>query len=365
MNLNRISKGELLFDEFNSTSLNSSWLVIPNDPLRYSLVELSSYLKLFHGSTDLMVLTDEPDVSYVLDIKNNYVPQSDGIQAGIVVFKELNDNLEILEYYDVEKSSAFVYEYLRLMKNGSFYTVYARNTEASSWELVASVQFENAGKVGLIIKGPLISGAPEFEVDYVRIYKNQEVQIVNVPVGYKIEAYRENGSILGAKRVTNLYNGVSFQFDDVPPVNLTIKTYDALDNLVGSSTINVCGGDIWFYGAVLKVTVDGNDLSQDTEYVLGHFTNSEINFQVTIENTQDFTFENISLTAAQYDANIGYQFVQFLDLTDNTYKSIVNLGNILPNSVQQISAKITRSSEMIGTDVNPYKFNLKILTDSV
>lgn len=364
MNLVRISKGELFFDEFNSSSLNSNWQTIPNDPLRYSLIELDSQLKLFHGIPDFMILTDEPGVSYVFDMKNNYIPLSEGVQAGIVVFKELNDSLEILEYYDIQKDSSFVYKYLRLVKNGSNYTIYAKNTELSSWELIASVKFEDAGKVGLIIKGPLIAGAPEFEVDYVRMYKNQEVRIVNVPVGYKVEAYREDGSIIGAKRVLDQYNGVSFQFDEVPSIRVVVKIYDGINSLIGNSTIDVCGGDVWFYGAILQVKVDGQNLYQDTDYFLGHFKNSEINFQVTIENNQSFTFENISLTAEQYDTNIGYQFVQFLDTMDNTYKSIVNLGNMLPNSVRQISAKITRSDQMVGTDINPYKFHLKIVTDT-
>ena len=72
MEIIRIIKGMLYDDEFENTTLDKKWLLIPNDSTRYSLVERSGFLKLFHGNPNLMLLLEEPDSEYVFDLRNEY-----------------------------------------------------------------------------------------------------------------------------------------------------------------------------------------------------------------------------------------------------------------------------------------------------
>jgi hypothetical protein len=360
----RISKGEIFFDEFNSGVLDNKWTLIPNDSLRYSVDELPNYLKMFHGTPDFMLLLDEPDTKYVMDIKNNYIPLSGAVQAGIIVFRELNNSLEILEYYDVSKDESFVYEYMRLSRNGQIYTVYAKNVITDPWEMLASVQYEGAGKIGLIVKGPNVSGASEFEVDYVRIYKSQDFQIVNLPLNYKVEVYRQDGSIVDARRVTDEYNGVSFSFDDIPPVNYRIKIFNSNDILIHEAgSVEVCGGDVYLYGPSLQINIDGENLYQDKDFMLGYFKTGIVDFELTVTNPYPVLFTNVGISAMQYGTNQGYKYVKFLDEVDGEYKDLVVLGDMNENDSKVVTARIFRSGEMLDLEYNPYKFNIRLTTD--
>jgi len=359
----RIFKGEIFSDEFNTGVLSDEWTLIPNDSLRYSVTELPDYLKMFHGTPDFMMLINEPE-QYVMDVKNNYVPLTEAVQAGIVVFRELDRSLEILEYYDVTKDESFVYEYIRLVKQGQIYTVYAKNTISSSWELLACVNYEGSGKVGLIVKGPAVAGASEFEVDFVRIYKSQEFRIVNIPINYKVEVYRKDGSLLGGRRVTDVYNGVSFSFDDIPPVSLQVKVYNENDVLVyQTSSLQVFGGDVYLYGPSIEVKINGQTLYQDTDYMLGHFKEGVVDFELEITNPYSILFPNVGVSAMKYGNNEGYRYVKFLDESDGEYKETVYIGDVALGETKIVKGRIFRNTDMPDLEYNPYKFNIRILSD--
>ena len=163
MQILRLVQGKILFDEFDSLELGSNWQVIPDDSSRYSLAERPGFLKAFHGDTNLLLLTDEPD-EYVIDIRNEYVPLNGQISAGLSVYKSIDNQLEVLEYYDENQDSSFVYQYLRLERSGSVYTAYGRNTETDAWILVGSGEFHSSGKVGITVKGPSVAGSSEYSV---------------------------------------------------------------------------------------------------------------------------------------------------------------------------------------------------------
>ncbi len=359
MNTVRLVRGEIFFDDFTEPTLRDEWTVIPNDELRYSLTERPGFINLYHGSQDLMMLIDEPE-SYVMDVKNDYVPNTEYQQAGLIAFRGIGDSLEILEYFDVNRDESFVYRYLRLIKELQIYTIYCRNTEWDEWELIGSLEFKSAGKVGLIVKGPWDPSTLSFSVDFVRVYKNREIQIINVPLGFKVELYRNTGELISAKRVLEPYKGVQFTFEDIPPVLGYFRVYDDENNLVHTTDIfDMCGGDLYYYGASLEVYVNANELHQDRDFFLGYFKNSVIDFNVEVRNPFDVMFGDVRISAVQYGTDDAYSFVKF-SLDGVNYESELSLGNIIGNTSVQLKGRIERDLNYEASDIFPSKFNIKV-----
>jgi len=361
MNIIRLISGMLFFEEFDSTQLDSRWTVTPNDALRYSLVERPGFLKMFHGIPDLYLLTIEPD-NYVVDIKNEYVPINNSIHAGICAYKTMQSQLEVSEYYDETQDAAFVYQFIRLEKDGNVYTAYGKNLDQSSWELVASCEFKSSGKFGMSLKGPQTEGASDYNLDYFRVYKNHTIQILNVPLDYTIHLVDETDSVIGTRRVSNTFSGVSFETDKIPPFVYYFRVYDTNGVLVCTSTpTSMCGGDIYFYGAVPMVSIDGNSLYQDTDYFLGYFTNTDIPFKIDISNPYSNEFNSSTLSAIQYLEDEGYKCVRFSSTLDGEYTNSIVLPVMTGNSSISVYGKITRDSTVLErTGFEPFRFNLSI-----
>lgn len=358
--ITRISSGKIFVDEFESSQLNDKWTVLPNDPLRYNLTEVPGHLVIYHGDTDIMFLVDEPE-NYVLDVKNDYIPSNSVNQAGVIIYKSAEDNIEVLEYFDVEQNEKYVYKYIRVVKYNNVYTIYGKNSEQEPWEVFGSIEFEGAGKVGLIVKGPLEGSSSQFLVDYFRLYRSNEIHVVNVPQGYKIVIKNAQEQVIGAKTVQSPYNGVSIKVDALFPVLGYIEVYNENNELVTRSTqFDLCGGDVFYYGAVLQVLVDGHDLFLDGEYFMGYYINNEINFQIEIRNPFDNNFDNVTISAQQYGNNRGWEFVNFSMTQDGPFVPVLNIGTVPAHSSVFLYGKIIRDPDVLGLEIDPFRFYLKV-----
>lgn len=358
MQILRLVQGKILFDEFDSLELGSNWQVIPDDSSRYSLSERPGFLKAFHGDTNLLILTNEPD-EYVIDIRNEYIPLNTQISAGLTVYKSMDTQLEVLEYLDSTKDESFVYQYLRLERSGQVYTAYGKNTDSDPWELVGAGEFLSSGKVGLTIKGPSVAGSSEFNLDYFRMYKNHFIQLLNVPVGYTVELLNENGVKLYVSKVTDPSSGVKLKFNEIPPINASFKVYDNFGNEMYSSELfEVVGGDVFYYGAAPIVTMDGEDMYLDEEHFLGYFHSTLIKFQVNLFNPFLSDFTDIMMEAVQYDTDSSYQCVKFSLTETGDYSS--NLTLTIPHGESvTVYGQITRDvNVLIKDNADPFKFNL-------
>jgi len=362
MIIKRLAKGEIFFDEFNSLSLDPKWIAIPNNPSRYSLSENPGFLTVHHGSEDITFLLDEVE-EYVIDMKNDYVPLSSAVQIGLVVYNGPPNNLEFLEYYEITKPPESVYQYLRLIKQNKIYTMYGKNNDITDWELVASVEFTSAGFVGIVCKGPNVPGQPPLKVDFIRMYKNFEVLVLNVAVDYTVELREETtNNLIDSRKVTNPYNGASLFVRDIPNIRAYFKVFDETDTLVFTSPVfDVCGGDIYYCGTAVNVFVDGNNLGFDGEHFLGYFVSNKIDFEIRIENPNDVSLTDVTISAVQHELDtIGFTLVEFSLISGGIYTDTLNIGTLLPTSDLTLYGRITSDPGLIPSETDPYKFNLKV-----
>ena len=360
----KLVSGKIFFDNFDSTSLKDEWNVVPNDSSRYNLTELDGTLKLLHGSQDVQILIDEAPDSYVIDISNSYVPQASGDMGGIVVVKGKDENLEVLEFYDEEKSEQFVYRYIRLVRVGNIYSAYGRNQDLWAWEYIGSVTLSNEnGLVGLILKGDNYSGYVDFSCQFFKMYKSQKLQILNIKPGYSVCMYKEDGTRLSYKKCQDMNNGVSLDLLEIPPYNVYFEIFNETKNLVHRSAVfEACGGDVYYYGYVLRVSINGVEIDSSENYFLGYFENSVIEKEVTLSNDCDLDFVNVKLHAESYENSDGYQMVTFSKDGENFFNNL-SLGNIVKHSEVKLKMRIVRDTQYSATSVEPFKFYLKLTND--
>lgn len=359
----RLVRGEIFFDDFDTTTLNERWdVVVPNDFLRYSLTEQPGFIKLFHRDPNFMILTDEPE-SYVLDMRNEYVVQNGINMAGIIVLREYDNSLEILEYYDLEKDQSFVYQFIRIVKQGDIYTFYGKNIESSEWEMVASVNYQSAGKVGLIVKGPAVAGSPDFQVDYVKIYKGHSIQLVNVPLNYRVSLFRENHTAISHRISIDPYNGVRFQVEDIPYIKAYFQVYNEIGELIHTSGLfDMCGGDVYYYGATLDVKVNGLAMSPDSDHFLGYYQNAKIDFTIEIINSHDVAYDEVSIFPMPYEDDVlSHTWVRFDINQEGTFtETFLNLGVVPANSSVIVYGRVIRDTSVDPSDITPFRFNLRV-----
>jgi hypothetical protein len=360
MNIIRLTSGKIFFDEFDESVLKTEWKLIPDDNSRYSLVERPGFINIYHGIPNFMMLCDEPS-SYILDVKNEYLPNNDLIQAGVIVYSSEEEKLEVLEYFDVAKSSAFVYNYIRVEKSDYIYTIYGKNLIDTPWEFIGAVRFNSSAKVGLLVKGPQTGNAPDFSVDYFRMYKSKKIQILNVKQGYLAEIYDQNNMLIQSVQVYNPNNGAEFNIDELMPFTGYFKIFDEELNVVSTSGImEICGGDIFYHGLYLDVLIDGKSLKPEGEHFLGYFSKNEINFTVEVVNRFSQEFGQVTISAVPYLDDTSNEQVYFSLTQDGEYVSTLNIGNILPNQDILLFGKIIRDADRLPLDIEPCKFNIQL-----
>ena len=355
----RLATGKILSEHFLYPQLDEVWSV-HGDASQYNLTEKTGVLKLFHGPRDISILTEEPEDSYVIDIQNTYTPTQDGDVGGILVYKDKEEFLEFLEYFDSEKNSSFIYKFMRIVRLGKLYSAYGRNVDTSEWEFIGSVSLNGQGVVGVTLKGDNLPDYTEFHVNEIQIYKSQTIQFININPGQKVRMYNEDGRLLSSQICKPGYSGVVLNFTEKPPYNVYFELCSEDGKVIHTTDIfSAYGGDVYYYGAKLQVFVNDERLNNDEPYFLGHYEDNVIYFDIKLVNPYDVTFSNLSLKAMQYKTSNGYQNVSF-SLTGDTYEKSIEIPDMGPQDEVFVKAKIERDVSLEGVSYEPFKFFLKI-----
>jgi hypothetical protein len=97
--------------------------------------------------------------------------------------------------------------------------------------------------------------------------------------------------------------------------------------------------------------------------MLGHFKEGVVDFELEITNPYSILFPNVGVTAMKYGDNEGYRYVKFLDESDGEYKETVYIGDVALRETKTVTGRIFRNTDMPDLEYNPYKFNIRILSD--
>jgi hypothetical protein len=123
----------------------------------------------------------------------------------------------------------------------------------------------------------------------------------------------------------------------------------------------MCGGDIYYYGSSLVIYVNDQNMKYDEEYFLGYYQSNKIDFVIRIKNIFTSAFNSVYLEAIPFESDsIGYTLVKFSSVIDVGYVPQLYIESIPASSEITVYGRIFRDDEITPSDINPFKFNLKI-----
>jgi hypothetical protein len=370
--INKVITGLQFEDNFNSPILNPLYTLSSTDSLRYSLSEIPGSLVLKHGEESFLVLMDIPEGDFVFEIKNDYIPKNDSDVSGIIVWKTYDDYIQLLEWCDPTKSESVTYPYIRLERKGITYNGYGSNNGVI-WDLIGSVKFVDAGKIGLIVDGPMLEDSVPFIVDYIKIYRNTFLDITNLPVGYKVRLTDKWSNIVDNRVVEVNKTGVRFDlFNHLYPFEGKLLIYSDIDELtLETSIMLLSGGDIYYYGDTLEIyRLDGTNeilINQESINELGKLKDGFIHCRCKIFNDTDTTFRNIKIKVLPYGEEYGSQWVTLCveneDLSKGPKVNELIINEILPYEFQYFYIEVERDNSYALVSIDPFRFTLLVTVD--
>lgn len=203
--------GRIYEDAFATASLDSKWEVLPNDTTRYEAG--SGSLVLNHGPDPLYMfykpLTDMKQ--FVMDVKNNYNPDTEGCYGGIIVLVDEHNYMEIEEFLDMSLPTPLLktYPWIRLIRDYNYYTAYWSD-DGMMWNIIGSVELVGAPKIGLYLKG---EGDHPMHVQYIRINKGTSIAVDNLTKGTVVDLIDQNGVVLESRVCRSEETVVHFNMD--------------------------------------------------------------------------------------------------------------------------------------------------------
>ncbi|MGN7413716.1 hypothetical protein [Paenibacillus sp. SAF-068] len=239
--------GRIYEDAFASSNLDSKWEVLPNDATRYEAGSGSLVLK--HGQDPLYMfykpLTDMKQ--FVMDVKNNYNPDTEGCYGGVIVLIDEHNYMEIEEFLDVSLPMPLLktYPWIRLIRDYNYYTAYWSD-DGAMWNIIGSVELVGAPKIGLYLKG---EGDHPMHVQYIRINKGTSIAVDNLIKGTVVDLIDQNGVVLESRVCRSEETVVHFNMDRYPypfEGNFGIKLPDE-NRFQAMDSIKLYKGDLMYF----------------------------------------------------------------------------------------------------------------------
>lgn len=323
--LSCVNSGNVFTDNFEKATLGKRWTVSPSLSARYSLEERPSYLRIKHAETPTYILTDLPlESNLMFQIKNDYQPEISTDIGGIIVFKTLDDRVELVEYFDELMGLSRNYLYVRMYKNKDVFDGYG-SQDGIKWELIGSARIEDATKIGLVLNGEPHHLARSLDVDYVSMYTDRFLYVTNLSKDWVVEMYsagHERMARVVAEDDTGIVNIDMFSIPLPFTGYIKLSTPTGLQ-LYQTDTLTLDPGDEYQYSFDISVrfqrkrisVVEGlygdmfprEDVLEDIEFVLNGITHigsvddSVMTGKVIVTNLDDYDIRNLQVSIESFD----------------------------------------------------------------
>ena len=240
--ITRLESGFLFSDNFTDTGIANEWDLFPYDLTRVEKKIDSVVLK--HGSEPLHMilnmLTNEDEC--VLDVKNSYVPTTDGDVGGIVVIGATDERVCLEEYFDTTSNQTYSYPWIRLVKSYNNYSAFWSN-DGHNWNLIGSSYLgSSAPKIGVFLGG---DNGSDYELNEVLAYKSSKIKISNLTPGMEVSIFDENGTLLRSAKCLEFRDYVNINIGDLPMPFKGTFSFNMIDGSVfnDDSFYTIYGGD--------------------------------------------------------------------------------------------------------------------------
>lgn len=256
-------------------------------------------LFLLHGSLDTVALRDIPAEANFFEAIVDYTPTVSGDAGGLVLRKNTDEYVEMLEIKDLTQADL---ENIKAVRNGEQYDLYMYRNE--NFEYIDSVVADFL-KIGFVAK----AGDSSYEIFKVNRFvaaKNNELRITGLQEGLVVQLITDKKTLLATADVTGT---AIIELEHVETIG-TLQYLDSIGNTVYSLTDKFIGGDEYYIGSQLVIRQASKNLSTSSINNVGSIQSEKLELQLEVYNQTTLTIQNIRLTIRQYIQDEGYTWTR-------------------------------------------------------
>jgi hypothetical protein len=364
--ISRLSTGRIYHDSFDDTVLNPIWQVSPTDPTRYDINnEKAGHLRMKHGDVPLYMLMDMPNLpDFVFEIENDYTPTVVGDSGGIIVYRDIEARIELLEYYDSALNASNTWGQMRMVRHNDVYTGYGSNDGGKTWSIIGTGTAEAMSKIGLVVNYKDITGSVPFDVGSVKVFKDSKFLVSNLTPGHIVELLDNAGVVKQTVQCQPETDFVRLDLTTLPiPFTGKLRVKEGALVKETTPTMEIWGGDVFWYGVLVEIHMDSTVLNPDEEKKLGHLINGLIEKQFIVKNPGTEPIPDVKVAAAKYFDYNGYDWVLLAeDAGGNpgTYGDEILLGLMQPGESRKLWIQIKKQFSPDLHLMGSFKFLLQV-----
>ncbi|MFC5587543.1 hypothetical protein ACFPRA_01300 [Sporosarcina soli] len=339
MKIYRRDSGVVVDDTFKS--LGNEWSTTD-----VNLTSINDGLVIEHSETkDVRVLRDIPLDASVFFISVDYTPTHEGEKAGITLYKNRNESIELLEFKNGRHEELTD---VKVIKNGDEYTFEMKRGQ--DWEFVDSFE-HNFNKIGFVTKQGL-SAFDNLVATRFLALRSDKLTVRNLLDGFRVELEGDSVTVVGDHAEITVKDGI---------VDGTLRIFDELDVLIAEIEGVFYGGDTWNLGSFLVLKKDGIELSQFDPTNLGRIVNNNLETLLEVYNPASIDALGLELQVKQYvvnsDGKVGWEWVD-LAWDDNgvagNYNKDISIERVGANSSIFFWVHVNKDSAVPKTSNSVY-----------
>lgn len=310
-------------------------------------------LFLLHGSSDTVALRDIPAEANFFEAIVDYTPTLSGDAGGLVLRKNTDEYVEMLEVKDLMQADL---ENIKVIRNGAQYDLYMYRNE--NFEFIDSVVADFL-KFGFVAKAG-DSSYEVFKVNRFMAAKNNEIRITGLQEGLVVQLVTDKQTLSTTADVT----GTAMIKLEHVEITGTLQYLDRDGNIVYSLTNKFIGGDEYYIGSQLVIRQASKNLSTSSINNVGSIQSEKLELQLEVYNPTTLTIQNIRLAIRQYIQDEGYTWTR-ISIDNNglpgEYADLLTINSIDGGASQLFWIKLEKPESSTSTE-NLY-FNIDLMHD--
>lgn len=360
-------QGLIYEDSFSASSLDARWEAVPNDSTRY---EVTGSLRLKHGADPVFLFFGDltAEKQFVMDIKNNYNPATDGDFGGIAVYANDTDYILLEEYFDTVTGTVKTYPWLRLVRNYNTYTGYW-SEDGVRWNLIDTQEFDRVSpKIGLFLMG---ATGEDLIIEQVHIFRSTKVAVGNLEAGTRVDLKDAAGVIVETKVCRTESSSVQLNIASLAQPFTGRITITGTDNIPYDSPyeFSIWGGDEYKYELSLDLYFvdEGVEklLHKNFEEFLG-YVNGTVAREIQMILRGDGTYKDISVELESYQGSNDYLRLIKIAPDSNGSPGLYGSSVMFPTFINEkrFWAKLTRETDptLFKSEIN---FGIRVFSKFV
>lgn len=359
--ISRSKFGHIYDEEFDSNG--AMWQFFPDNNQSYEIKEDKIILKHNRYADRVMALTKLPQEDFVMQCRIRHRPLTTDSFAGVLLLKSSTDWVECQTYRDIDASVHKFYRYIKVVKEGNTFFVYAATT-LGEWEVVGAVTYENCNLIGFFFETD--NENEQFDIEEINLYTAPNVSITGLNPSYsRVEIQASNGVPIASSRVDDGKCIFDLSKRVLPFRNCKVALIGPNGTVESDLLERIDGGDMFTVSHNVRITIDGEEIGTEDIVDLGRIGNG-LETMITVENMDDeFTLFDQTVRVHRFSPyDSGYENVGLkIQDSEDEFQDEITIPHLRYGEPVNVVMKINRGEEDLTSLFRNNGHRYKIVVD--